>query len=105
MQVQQVVLPRRGRQDLPLDTAHGADEADIQCRLLRDEGVGHGKTRIQMATGTPARDVERAGPSHLKLPRPSSGSGSASLYTRSRVLPMFTRMPVMSNEMSRLLRP
>ena len=99
MQVEQRVGELRLRQDESFHPARRTHKMRPNGRLLSHEGACYGQPGIQMSAGaTPGEDdVHRVGT--------SMGFVAPSPITRSRALPMFARIPVITSERIRFDRP
>src|SRR3954466_1006785 len=98
MQVEEQMREFGARQDLALDATLRADEEGLDLRIALHQLTRDRETRIEMSAGAAAGED----------PPPAAtagGSLAAAPTTFSRVLPMFTRMPVKSSVRMRLERP
>lgn len=102
MEIEQLITEPGTRQHLPLDSTGCADEERINVRLQLSHGAGDGEAGIEMSAGSAAGE-EDAHP----YARSNTNDGSVALppMTFSRVLPMFTRIAVMSMDRTRFDRP
>src|ERR1017187_1989367 len=102
MQVEQRVRKLRGRQPVPLAAPPRTDEVRPHRRIEPDDGPRDREPGIQVSAGaaTGEEDVHRAATMSDPV-----GSVAPSPITRSRTLPMFTSMPVISMESTRFDRP
>ena len=98
MEIEQQVRKLGGRKHIPLDSAKGSDEERLDPGVKPDELTGDGQARIQVAAcpATGEDDPHEAA---------DSGSVAERPITFSRVLPMFTRIPVKSRVRTRFERP
>src|ERR1051326_597825 len=86
------------RQDIAFDTAPRADEERLNGGIEFHQLARDGESGIEMSAGAaPGEDDSHAGT--------ASGSVAAAPTTFSRVLPMFTRMPVNRRVSTRFDRP
>jgi hypothetical protein len=98
MQIEQEVGEFRRRKNHSLDAALGADEERLGSRLQTDQGSRDGEPWVEMATRTATSEEE----SHAGA---ANGLVARAPTTRSRVLPMLARIPVINIEMTRFERP
>ena len=104
MQIQQHERKFCRRQNVLFDTALRANKE--RCNLWRDlhERARNRQSWIEVSTGTATGKKD----SHLRRAYSDadvSGSVAFSPYTRSRELPMFTRIPVITSVRTRFDRP
>src|SRR6185312_3624115 len=99
MQVQELVLELGFGQNGPLDPALGADEERNDPRVGRDHRTGDGERRIEVPAAA------AAGEKNVHCSAERRGLVAPSPITRSRSLPMFIRIPVMTRVRSMLVRP
>ena len=103
MEIEQRVPELGGRQHIAFDAATCPDEVRLDVRRLLHQGPRDGQSGVQVAARATAREEDARGRGrHAVEP---SGSVAPAPYTRSRSLPMFTRMPVMAIVSTRLERP
>ncbi len=100
MQIEQRERELRAGQDILFDAAPGTDEVRLHRRVEPYERARDGEPRIQVPTGTATRKEDARHETGA-----TDGSVADTPYTRSRSLPMFTRMPVMASVSSRFERP
>ena len=93
------------RQHGALDAAPRADEERLDRRVGADESARDRDARIEMATGAATRENHPWHGDYAGTGAAASGSVADSPSTRSRELPMFTRMPVNSIVSTRFDRP
>src|SRR6185312_4362245 len=99
MQIEQQVRELRCRQDITLDTAPGANENRPNARVGSDQCPGNRESWIEVSARAAASEPDDHGVEAV------SGLVARSPTTRSRVLPILTRMPVMRIESTRFVRP
>lgn len=104
MQVEQHVGEPGARQHVALDAALRTDEERCERRVLAHQRTRDGQAGIEMSTGPAAGEPHPSRPGH-HAGLETSGSVALTPYTRSRSLPMFTRMPVIAMVSTRLDRP
>src|SRR6266850_8247255 len=98
MQIEQQVRELRLRQHVALDPAERTDEEGLHRRIPPDQFPRDREARVEMSAGPASgEDDPHAGT--------AIGSVADPPITFSRLLPMFTRMPVKSNVSTRLERP
>ena len=102
MEIQQLEFELSGRQDPSLDPAQRADEVRLGAGLESTDCAGNRQPGIQMSAGA-ATGEENAHP--YARSNTNDGSVARPPITFSRVRPMFTRMPVISIESTRLDLP
>src|SRR4051812_30159792 len=102
MEIEQLEGKADLRQHVPLDPTARADEKGLDARVFLNQGARNREPGIQMPPGSPARedDPHRAGSA-----RRARGSVAEGPNAFSRVLPMFTRIPVMRSDKMRFDRP
>src|SRR5579862_7365741 len=98
MEIEQCVGKFSLREDLALDPAKGADEKRRNRRILADKFAGDREPGIEMSAGSAAGEND---------PHAGTAIGSVAVLpiTFSRVLPIFTRMPVNNIVSTRFERP
>ena len=102
MQVQQFKLKLSRREYLPLDSSHRPNKKRFDSQVdfahcPRDREAG-----IEMSAGAATGEED---PHSYARPIANEGSVALPPMTFSRVLPTFTRMPVISIDRTRLDRP
>ena len=102
MQVEQLKLELRRGQDSPLDPTQRPDKVWIRARLESAHCTGNRQSGIEMSASA-ATGEENAHP--YARSNTNDGSVARPPITFSRVLPMFTSMPVISIERTRLDLP
>ena len=102
MEIKQLEFELGGRKHPSLDPAQGADEIRLGARLDSTDRAGNRQPGIQMSAGA-ATGEENAHP--YARSNTNDGSVARPPITFSRVLPTFTRMPVISIESTRLDLP
>ena len=101
VQVEQRVRELGPRQHVFLDAAPGADEMRLHGGIELHECACDGQSRIEMSTRAAASEEDACAHAVGAI----RGSVADTPYTRSRSLPMFTRMPVCASVSSKLERP
>lgn len=102
MQVQKLVGKFSSGQHLSLDSAHGSNKERLDARIEPAHCARDCKAGIKMSAG--AATGEKDSHSYAR-PMTNEGSVARPPMIFSRVLPMFTRMPVISIDSTRLERP
>src|SRR4051812_14698573 len=102
MEVKQLEGKSRLRQHVALDPTSGANEKRLDARIGALQSACDGETRVEVSARAPARENH---PHRAGSARSGSGSVAAAPNTFSRELPMFTSIPVMTSERTRLERP
>jgi hypothetical protein len=91
------------RQHLALDPTARPDEERVGRRVQSADGAGDGEPRVEVPARTAA--AEQDAHPYLAARATASGSVARSPTTRSRTLPMLTRIPVMASDSTRFERP
>src|ERR1700687_677102 len=102
MQIEQLERGSNLRQDVFLDAPPGANEEWLDTWISLHESARDRESGVQVSPGAAAREDH---PHLAGSARRARGSVAASPNTLSRLLPMLTRMPVMTSESIRFERP
>jgi len=102
MKIEQLELEFRRRQYLSLYAAKCADEKGLDIRIEPAQRARNGETGIQMSAGASTGE-KNSHPYMLSIA--NDGSVALPPTTFSRVLPIFTRIPVISIERTRFDLP
>ena len=104
MEIEQRVREPGGGKHVALDAALRTDEVRLDVRSLLHHGPGDRQPRIQMSASAAAgKEYPRHAGSRHAIE--TSGSVALAPYTRSRSLPIFTRIPVIASVSTRFDRP
>src|SRR5438552_2497684 len=98
MQIEEKMREFRFRKNVALDPPPGADKKWLHQWITRDQFARDGETGIQMSAGSSSGENDPHAATAI-------GSVADSPITFSRVLPMFTRMPVKRSVNTRFDRP